>query len=82
MILVDIFVPAVDNTYNFSLNEDIPIDKIIEEITAMIAQKEQTDLTGEKEKLMLYDLSGKRPLPRENTLNDCYITTGTGLMLV
>ncbi|MCR4891175.1 MAG: EsaB/YukD family protein [Lachnospiraceae bacterium] len=82
MILVDIFVPAVDNTYNFSLNEDIPIEKIIGEITAMIAQKEQTKLTGDMEKLMLYDLNGKRPLPRENTLNDCYITTGTDLMLV
>ena len=42
MVLVDVFVPSVDKTYNFSLNENVTIDAVILEITEMIEQKERT----------------------------------------
>ena len=32
MLLVDIFVPSVDMTYNFSLNETVEIEVLIQEI--------------------------------------------------
>lgn len=82
MVLVDVYVPAVDQNYNFSLNEDVRISAIIKEIVEMIVQKEQTRLQGEQEGLNLYSLKEKRILPRENTLSDCYITGGSLLMLV
>lgn len=82
MVLVDVYIPAVDQNYNFSLNEDVKISAIIKEIVEMIAQKEQTCLKGEQEKLNLYSLHDKRILPKENTLLDCYIMTGSPLMLV
>lgn len=82
MVFVDIFVPAVDQTYNFSLSEDIGIQAIINEIVGMISQKEQTELSGEQDGLNLYCLKDKRVLSKENTLLDCNITTGSSLMLV
>lgn len=82
MILVDIYVPAVDQSYNFSLNEDIEVSVIIKEIVDMIAQKEQTHLQGDWRKLNLYSMRDKRILPYGNTLSDCYITSGSLLMMV
>ena len=82
MILVDIYVPAVDQIYNFNLCEDIVISAIINEIVGMIYQKEQTALYGSQEDLNLYSIRDKRILPRDNTLSDCNIMTGGSLMLV
>ena len=64
MILVDIYVPSVDQTYNFSLSEDIGIEAIVNEIIGMISQKEQTVLVGNQEELNLYSINDKRILPR------------------
>lgn len=82
MILVDIYVPSVDQIYNFNLSEDIGISAIINEIVDMISQKEQTKLYGRQEKLNLYSIKDKRILPKVNTLSDCNIMTGGSLMLI
>lgn len=82
MVLVDIFVPSVAQTYNFSLNEAVEISAIINEITGMIAQKEQTGLAGRQEDLNLYNVKEQRILPRGNTLSDCNVIPGSYLMLV
>ena len=82
MILVDIFVPAVDKNYNFSLNEDVELEMIIAEITEMIGQKEQTHLYGSQDELNLFSLRDKRRLPRTNTLTDCLVKQGDALMMV
>lgn len=82
MILVDIYVPSIDKTYNFSLNENVEIDLIIAEIVEMIGQKEQTHLFGEQEQMELLSPNGCRVLPKKNTLADCYITPGMSLMLI
>lgn len=82
MILVDIYVPSVDQVYNFNLSEDVGISVIINEIVGMISQKEQTGLSGRQEKLNLYSMKDKRILPKSNTLSDCSIMTGGSLMLV
>ncbi len=82
MILVDIYVPAVDQVYNFSLSDDIEVFAIINEIVGMISQKEQTELNGSQDALNLYSVRDRAILPRENTLADCRIMTGSCLMLV
>ena len=40
MILVDIYVPSIGNTYDFQLDEEVPVGNVIEEISEMIGQKE------------------------------------------
>ncbi len=82
MILVDIYVPAFDKNYNFSLNEDIDIDTIIAEVTGMIAQKEQTYLKGDIKDLNLFLIDSGRVLPKRNTLLDLKVIQGSSLMLV
>lgn len=82
MVLVDVFVPAVDKTYNFSLNENVAIEGVILEITEMIEQKEHTKLLGEKDSLNLYTMKNQAVLPKSNTLSDCYVTSGTRLLMV
>ncbi|WP_349943936.1 EsaB/YukD family protein [Lacrimispora sp. BS-2] len=82
MILVDIYVPSVSQTYDFSLDEYSRIEIVMEEITAMICQKEQCELTGNPSELMLCAVDGKRVLSRSLTLHDEGMTTGNKLILV
>ncbi|WP_029200339.1 hypothetical protein [Oribacterium sp. NK2B42] len=82
MVFVDVFVPSVDKTYNFNLNENVSIGEVILEITEMIEQKERTKLVGEKDDLNLYEMKQAEILPKSNSLFDCYITSGSRLILV
>lgn len=82
MILVDIYVPSVDKTYDFHLDECAKVRTILEEIVEMIGQMERTSLSGDPEKLLLCDRLGKVPLPMEATLTDCGIRSGGNLLLV
>lgn len=82
MVLVDIFVPSVDKTYNFSLNENIAVHTIIDEIEEMIAQKEQTILRGESSAMELWLKETKSMLSREHTLAENGVKTGCFLILV
>ena len=82
MVVVDIFVPAIDKVYNFSLNENVRIDAVITEITDMIEQKEKMSYTGDQKQLRLFDKKTGQALPVGNTLSECYITSGKYLILV
>lgn len=53
MILVEIFVPSLDKTYEFKLNEDVAVSVVIEEISSVICQKEQCDVEGNRAELIL-----------------------------
>lgn len=82
MILVDVYVPSVGQTYNFSLNEQASIQSLLDEITEMIAQKEQTVMNGDAVQLMLWDkLTGSRLEP-SGTLSQYGIKGGADLILV
>ena len=39
MILVDVYVPSLDDTFDFMLDENTEIDKVILEISEMIKKK-------------------------------------------
>ncbi len=82
MILVDIYVPSVDKEYNFSLDENVPIQTILEEITEMVAQKEKTCLFGDFNNMVLCSKETERILPGNSTLLECNIVTGSLLLLV
>lgn len=82
MILVDIYVPSVDKTYDFYLDESAKIQIIVEEIAEMIGQKERTTLFGHPSGLFLCDRPGQRLLPKEISLRDCGIHSGSSMLLV
>lgn len=82
MIMVDVFVPVLNNQYNFKLNDECPIGMVIEEIADMVAQKERTQLVGDKNKLELCVKKDKRMLSKKKTLSECGIENGSLLMLI
>lgn len=82
MILVDIDVPSVGQTYDFNLDENAKIQVIIEEIAEMISQKERTSLVGDPRDLMLCDRLNKRTLPKNVSLRECGVGNGGSMLLV
>ncbi|MCR5526154.1 MAG: glutamyl-tRNA amidotransferase [Lachnospiraceae bacterium] len=82
MILVDVYIPSIDMTYNFSLNEEIQVKDIIDEITEMVERKEGLKLQGDSSDLVLCSRSENDFLPKDDTLIQCGIETGDSLILV
>lgn len=82
MIMVDIYIPSVDQVYDFGIDETASVAMVIEEITAMVSQKEQCALQGDAKGLLLCDRDRQEILPQDRTLQDCGVQTGTRLLLV
>lgn len=82
MVLVDIYVPSVDRTYDFQLNEKSNIQIIIEEITEMVERKEHSKIMGEPKELMLCRYKGEQVLDKNSTLEDLGVLSGEKLILV
>ena len=82
MILVDIFVPSVNNVYDFQLDEYTPIGAIIEEIAELIEQKEHCKIVGDISGLMLCLQKDCRILPKDRSLRECRVQTGNSMLLV
>lgn len=82
MILVDIYVPSVDKTYDFNLDETAKVKVIIEEIIEMIGQKEHTSIAGDPSALWLCESADKRRLHRDISLEASGIGNGSSLLLV
>ena len=49
MVIIDVVVPSIGRKYNFSLDEEISVALLTEEIAEAICQKENCILDGEKE---------------------------------
>lgn len=81
MILVDVYIPAVEQMYDFRLEETCCPDMIIGEICEMVEQKEQM-MPDEKERYLLFDASLRRALSYEKTLEESGVTDGHLLILV
>jgi hypothetical protein len=82
MITVDVYVPSVDREYDFSLDQNVRINTIIEEICEMIAHKEHSEIVGNTQELVLCDRSEGRILEGTQTLASSRIRTGGSLLLV
>lgn len=82
MILVDIYVPGVNQTYDFNVDENAKIGLLIEEISGMICQKEQCSLDGSARELLLVSQNQRRILSEGMTLAHYNISQGDRLLLV
>ncbi|MCI8865550.1 MAG: glutamyl-tRNA amidotransferase [Lachnospiraceae bacterium] len=82
MILVDIYVPGANQTYDFNLDENAKIELLLEEIAGMICQKEQSTLEGSVKELLLVSQNRKMILNSGLTLSHYNIIPGDRLMLV
>lgn len=82
MILVDVYVPAVGNLYDFQLEENEKICTIIEEIGELVGQKEHCQVVGNIEELMLCSREKHMILSKNATLAQSGIRTGNSLLLI
>lgn len=82
MILVDIYVPAVGNIYDFQLDEEEKTGTIIEEVAELIGQKEHCRIVGDIHNLMLCLKERNEILSKDRTLAEAGIRTGNSFILV
>ncbi|NCB91980.1 MAG: glutamyl-tRNA amidotransferase [Clostridia bacterium] len=82
MVLVDIFVPSVNRTYDFNVDETAQVSMVQEELCSMICQKEQCGFFGDMKAFVLCDLQTRHILPKDKSLQECGVYTGKRLMLV
>lgn len=80
MILVDIQTPALDKIYDFELDGEQQTGRVLEEIIALILQRE--NLAGEPEgKLRLYAMRQEKILSEKETLEQQGVEDGDRLVL-
>ncbi|MCR4802590.1 MAG: EsaB/YukD family protein [Lachnospiraceae bacterium] len=82
MILVDIYIPSVDDTYDFWVEEDASVAKVMDNVIEMIAKKINSGTIQEKDQFLLLSMKTKRILPGDYTLHQSGIRDGDTLMLV
>ena len=82
MIIVDVEVPSIKRKYQFSLEEQVPVETVIAEIVEVICQKEQCSLKGDAGDLFLCSKESRRILDRRATLAQQGILSADRLLLV
>ncbi len=81
MILVDIYVPSIDNTYDFSLDENVELKFIVTELAEMISKKSgNTNVVHEG--FNLYSKDFERVLRMDSTLFSEGIRDGSKLVFL
>lgn len=81
MIAVDVYVPYLDQTYDFSLDETAPIASLIDELATMICSKERWPIPVSTNELCLFAPKQSRELLRTSTLSHENIDAGQRLIL-
>ena len=82
MINVDVFIPSLDRSYNFNLDEEAKIRFLIDEIAELLCKKEHVSLSGEKEDLLLGSLDRRMYFNSKYSLREYSIKNGDTLILV
>lgn len=82
MIIAEVFVPSIDKTYDFKFDEDVIVSVVAEEIGAIICQKEQCNVLGDKDNIMLFKAETNQILSMGLSLYENGIKTGDRLMFV
>lgn len=82
MILVELIVPSMDETYDFMLDEHTKISQLIGEIDEVLSKKTKQTIEHEEGTFMLCSVEQKKVLPHANTLSEHGIKDGCRLMLI
>lgn len=82
MILVEVYVPAVDDNFDFELDENVPIYQIVGELCEMLGKKMKSSIVSGTNGFMLCAMEQNEILPNERTLYQCKVKDGSRLLLV
>lgn len=79
---VEIYAAQICTTYNFSIDENIPLSLLAEEIFSVIAQKEQSEINGNAGGVLIYNKSSRYIYDMTKTPAELGIKSGDLLCLV
>lgn len=82
MILVEVYVAALDEKYDFELDENVEINKVIGEVCEMLSKKTKEPIPVKTSEFMLCSMDNKEVLVSEKTLYQSHIRDGSCLILV
>lgn len=82
MIYINVFFAETEREYDFKVDETARIQKVTEEMVAMIAEQEQEKFLAGNGLFMLCDAESKEILPPTSTLAMNGITSGRTLLLI
>ena len=81
-MIVEVYVPTLDKEYEFLLDNDAVASVAADEITSVVCEKEQCELEGSAESLMLFHVQSGTKLIANLTLYENGISSGDRLILV
>ena len=82
MILVDVYMPSIDDSYDFLLDENVPVEQVIVEISEMIAKKATGKAQTNSEAFLMCSMEQNHLLDKKQTLYENGIRDGSRLMMV
>lgn len=82
MILVDIYIPSLGETYDFRLDETARVTNIVREVSEMLCIKNKSVLNKSADELMLCSMDSEKILPGDSTLWENNIKNGSKLLMV
>lgn len=82
MILVDVYIPAVDANYDFMLDENVPVVQVMEEISEMISKKVKEKKPKQITDFVLYSMDTGTLLDYSLSLHVNGIHDGSRLIFV
>lgn len=82
MILVDVYIPSLDETFDFRIDETAKITNVVQEISEMMCKKYKTELNEKAENFFLCSAEQGKVLEGETTLEENDIVNGCRLYMV
>ncbi len=82
MILTDIYIPSLDQSFDFQVDETVPVNNLIVEIAEMIGNEVKSGKRYAPEEFLLCSMDQGVIFKRTDTLASCGIKNGSRLMLV
>lgn len=82
MILVDVYVASLDESFDFRVDETVKIIDVVKEINEMLCIRYKTELNKNIEEFMLCSFEDKKILDSNTTLWGNNIRNGNKLLLV
>lgn len=82
MILVDVYIPSLDETYNFRVDEMATVTNVVQEISEMMCKKFKTQLNYPANNFYLCSDEMATVLEEHTTLAENGIHNGSRLFIV
>ena len=82
MILVDVYIPAIDEVLDFELDEHAKVQELMREMTEMLVRRTKSKNVEPVENFLLYDKETGTALRSGASMHSSGIRSGDRLMLV